>query len=102
MFEVSEVDDDILRRCDTLDIHPAGCLCGAGARATHGGHEKSRWIEALEKARVKAGWRSMRLRVCDLEWSIADGRLTAGFSLQRGAFATAVLREIGDVIDASR
>jgi tRNA(Glu) U13 pseudouridine synthase TruD len=42
------------------------------------------------------------LRVADFEWSTGEETLELRFSLRRGAFATAVLREIARLEDATR
>ena len=97
VFDVEAVDAELARRCDEFDIHPAGELVGDGSRC-----ENEKWLAALAKARVEPGSRSLRLRVPDLEWSIADEALSLDFTLVRGSFATSVLRELAQVIDASR
>ena len=97
VFDVEAVDDDLLRRCEALDIHPAGELIGDGS--THG---PDAWLAALAKARVEPGTRGLRLRVGDLAWDISDDAVELSFRLGRGAFATAVLRELATVEDASR
>ena len=102
VFDVTALDDDLERRCDEMDLHPAGPLCGDGTAPTAvpGGHEN--WLAALQKARVKAAHRSLRLRVADFEWSTGEESLELRFGLRRGAFATAVLREIAQLEDATR
>ena len=102
VFSVDELDDDLTRRCNAMDIHPTGALCGDGTSpsAVPSGHES--WLEALTKARVKPAHRSFRLRAADLEWSRDADSLLLEFALGRGAFATAVLREIATVADAAR
>ena len=97
VFDVEAVDDDLRRRCKALDIHPAGELIGDGS--TRG---PDAWLAALAKARVEPGTRSLRLRVRDLAWDIADDAVELSFRLGRGAFATVVLRELATVEDASR
>ena len=89
VFDVDEVDDELLRRCQEMDIHPAGELIGDGSDT---GPE--RWLAALAKARVEKGTRSLRLRVDGLEMQTDDGAVVLSFTLGRGAYATAVLREI--------
>ena len=91
VFDVSEVDDELLVRLDAMDIHPAGILAGENS-----GLGSDAWQAALDKARVEEGWRSFRLVVRDLDWSAEPGAVTVSFSLGRGAFATSVLREICD------
>ena len=94
VFGVDEVDAETDRRCAALDIHPAGQLCGDGADPPELLDDCDEWLAALAKARVQAAFRSLRLRVHDLEWSQDPGGLTLRFALGRGAFATSVLREI--------
>lgn len=97
VFPVDALDDDLERRCAALDIHPTGPLCGDGTPASvvPAGHED--WLVALANARVKPARRSLRLRAVDLEWSMDAGSLVLAFALGRGAYATAVLREIADI-----
>ncbi len=94
VFTVDEVDAETERRCAVLDIHPAGLLCGDGAEPPDLLDDCDDWLRALAKARVQAAYRSLRLRVLDLEWSLDPGSLKLAFALGRGAFATSVLREI--------
>jgi len=89
VFAVDEIDADIERRCAEMDIHPAAELAGEGSDT---GHEA--WQKAFDKARVKAGSRSLRLRVDDLQMETGDTCVRLTFTLGRGAFATSVLREI--------
>lgn len=97
VFDVEEVDEDLVRRCQAMDIHPAGELVGDGSRC-----ENEKWLAALEKARVEPGTRSLRLRVADLEATVGDDVIELSFRLGRGAFATSVLRELAEVRDASK
>lgn len=89
VFDVEAVDSELERRCAELDLHPAGELVGEGSDG-----EPQAWFEALKRGRVKPGTRSLRLRVSNLEWSVEGDAATVAFTLARGAFATAVLREI--------
>lgn len=102
VFEIDAPDEALQRRCDEMDIHPAGPLCGDGTPEDNlpSGHED--WLEALRRNRVKPASRSFRLGVSDLDWMTEDGLLQLTFSLGRGAFATAVLREIASINDASQ
>ena len=76
VFTVDEVTVELEQRCAAMDVHPAGSL------------------PAIESLRVDASWRPLRTRVRDLHWAFADDALWLEFSLPRGSFATAVLREI--------
>jgi tRNA pseudouridine13 synthase len=92
VFDADEVDDALHQRCAEMDIHPAAELAGDGSNSAH-----ERWQKALDKARVKPGSRSLRLRVQQLESEVSPDSLTLSFTLGRGAFATSVLREIANV-----
>jgi len=76
VFQVEDVTGELQQRCAALDIHPCGTL------------------PAIEAAGVEAAYRPLRLRVADLQWHIDGDALWLEFSLYRGCFATAVLREI--------
>jgi tRNA pseudouridine13 synthase len=89
VFNVNDVDDDIKRRCDEMDLHPAVELAGDGLEC---GHES--WQRAFDKARVKPGSRSLRLNVRRLRTEVSPEQVELVFTLGRGAFATAVLREV--------
>ena len=89
VFDVEEVDEELVRRCSEMDIHPAGELVGDGSDT---GPEE--WLSALGKARVDKGSRSLRLKVEGLEVQTGDDAVVLSFTLGRGAFATSVLREL--------
>jgi len=89
VFGVDEVDADIARRCDEMDLHPAAELAGEGSSSRH-----DAWQKAFDKGRVKPGHRSLRLKVRDLRAEVGQEWLELRFTLGRGAFATSVLREI--------
>jgi tRNA pseudouridine13 synthase len=52
------------------------------------------WRRGLEALRVEQQRRALRLKVQDLRWEYESCTLKLRFRLTRGAFATAVLREI--------
>ena len=89
VFDVDEVDADIERRCDEMDLHPAAKLVGEGSDSGH-----TAWQKAFDKARVKVGNRSLRLRVRGLQVETGLNGIKLTFALGRGAFATCVLREL--------
>ena len=95
VFEVTAIDDELRRRCDEMDVNPAGILAGDGSK-----FECNTWQAALDKHRIEPGSRSLRLRVSDLNSEHLDEGVVISFSLGRGAFATSVLREFCD--DASQ
>ena len=99
VFQADDVDDELERRAAAMDVHPAGGLWGDGRTSSATASNHTDWRSALVSARVKTAHRSLRLRIDELEWSIADESLTLAFRLGRGAFATAVLREIAQYDD---
>lgn len=100
VFAVDTLGEDLVRRCDEMDIHPTAPMCGDGTSESVLPTGHAAWVTALAAARVKPATRSLRLRVLDLEWSSRDDSLVLEFALSRGSFATAVLREIAEIHDA--
>jgi tRNA pseudouridine13 synthase len=102
-FAVDCVDEVLAARCARLEIHPTGPLWGHGAPqsgaavqaielavAARYGSERS----LCESAGMRQERRSLRLAVQELRSLVADDALLLEFRLTRGAFATAVLREL--------
>ena len=107
VFVVKEVDDELVARCSAHDIHPSGSLWGAGAPQSTGevaqlegeiAEEHAEIAEGLIKAKVDASSRPLRLRVRDLQWTVEEGVCWLDFSLRKGGYATAVLREFVHVM----
>jgi tRNA pseudouridine13 synthase len=102
-FPVEAVDDALAARCARLDIHPTGPLWGRGLPPSGGRlleleqRVAAGLAEACEQV-VRAGMdqerRSLRLAVRDLCWRREGDSVTVEFRLGRGAYATAVLREV--------
>jgi tRNA pseudouridine13 synthase len=103
VFAVDELSVELQHRCAAFDIHPTGSLWGSGAplgdsfvaeieRNATRAHEDL--AEGLINARVPASSRSLRLKVEKLQFEFGDGVLWLEFSLAKGGYATAVLREI--------
>jgi tRNA pseudouridine13 synthase len=105
-FRVDAGDDALIARCARLDIHPTGPLWGRGLPPSAG-----RVLELEQRVTaeltaacglvVRAGMdqerRSLRLAVRDLRWqrdAEAADSIVVEFRLSRGAYATAVLREV--------
>lgn len=105
-FPCDAEDESIKPRLDALNLHPSGPLWGKGGALP--GSEvlaiEKKVLEdfqpicqALEKNDLSMQRRSLRLVVNDLHWKFSDqGKeaLTLRFSLRRGGFATAVLKEL--------
>ena len=108
VFAVDEITAELERRCGELDIHPSGTLWGRGAplgAGTVAALESSvaaahpQLCNGLVGAGVKASSRPLRLRVRDLHWHIEADALWLEFTLGRGGYATAVIREIATVLE---
>lgn len=102
-FSVDEITEDLVNRQEVLDIHPSGPLWGRGSPGSQGSVLELEQLvtrdygvicEGLEQAGLKQERRPLRLKVSNLEYEwIENDALQLKFSLQRGAYATSVLRE---------
>jgi tRNA pseudouridine13 synthase len=103
-FVADEVDTAVLERLQALDVHPTGPLCGDGdalARSLAAQCEQhalcscEHWIAALQRRRVSAARRALRVVPGDLHCAPDDqGSRVLEFFLPAGAYATSLLREI--------
>ncbi len=104
-FLAEAVDDALIERCLTFDIHPSGPLWGEGEPLT--AHDAAAlelqmaadfpvWTAGLAAAGMRQERRPLRLQLTGLEAQTDDGILEIGFELPAGAYATAVLRELVD------
>lgn len=106
IFGPEPPDEAIAARCAALDIHPTGPLWGAGELRSQG---EVRTLEAqltdwqpelckgLEKAGLRQERRALRLLPKELTWRLLDATtLELRFELPPGAYATAVLAELGE------
>ncbi|RPE77156.1 tRNA pseudouridine13 synthase [Vulcaniibacterium tengchongense] len=107
-------DAEIARRLAGFDIHPSGPLWGRGElrsageaaaleRAALADPDALALRAGLEAAGLKQERRALRLRPDGLRWHWPDARtLALEFALPPGAYATAVLAELGQIEDAQR
>ncbi|HVS78479.1 MAG TPA: tRNA pseudouridine(13) synthase TruD [Steroidobacteraceae bacterium] len=102
-FRVDAVDAALAQRCAGLDVHPTGPLWGRGSPQTAGRVlELERRVAAgtgeacalVERAGMEQERRSLRLAVRELRWRREPDAVVLEFRLGRGAYATAVVREI--------
>ncbi|MDE2049965.1 MAG: tRNA pseudouridine(13) synthase TruD [Gammaproteobacteria bacterium] len=102
-FRVEAADEELAERCARLDIHPSGPLWGRGAPPSGAGVQELEQRVAAQLpvpcalvagAGMDQERRSLRLAVRDLRWQRQADSITLEFRLSRGAYATAVLREI--------
>ncbi|MET0658657.1 MAG: tRNA pseudouridine(13) synthase TruD, partial [Steroidobacteraceae bacterium] len=103
IFDVPELDETLARRCAELDIHPTAPLWGRGELRSGGavaeleqGVASALVIVAsgLESAGLEKERRATRIRVQSLEWQREGRDVLLQFRLNRGCFATSVLREL--------
>ena len=104
VFPVHVVDDELLHRAATLDLHPTGPLWGSGESQVSGtvasleasviaGHPSL--ARGLVSQRVSCSRRALRARVSELRWQQShEHTLWLEFTLGRGVFATSLLREL--------
>lgn len=105
--------DTLAARLAAFDIHPSGPLWGAGElRPVSAAREieESALLSdpapalraGLEAAGLKQERRALRLKPQQLQWRwLQDETLELQFGLPPGAYATVVLRELGDIGNAS-
>lgn len=107
-FVAEEIDEELVERLRSMDIHPTGALWGRGESKCRDAAAKleqdvaDSWPElasGLEKAGLEMSRRPLRLVVGDLSWELIDGTLWLDFYLRRGSFATSVVCEMGDASD---
>ena len=113
VFGPEPMTDALQARLEHFDIHPSGPLWGEGALRSTGaalacelraleGDTASRLRTGLEDARLKQERRGLRLKPDALEWEwLGDDALVLAFGLPPGCYATTVLRELGDIVDAA-
>jgi len=104
IFAADGDDDELRRRLDSLEIHPAGPMPG---RETASGDDNERlrleaevlqpfdaMVKGLVRSGVEAQRRSLRLVPRGLAWDFDASGLVVKFRLRPGGFATTVLREV--------
>lgn len=107
-FAVDTLTAELDERCRALDLHPTATLWGKGAplstldaaRAeTDAVAAYAELARGLSESRVAAASRPLRVRVSDARIEIAPQVAWLEFRLVKGAFATALLRELVDAHD---
>lgn len=110
VFSVDALSAELKARCDEMDIHPSGSLWGDGspmassdvaALEVQAAQAYTEFAAGLIAARMEPASRALRLRVSGLQWQFEDTVLWLQFDLVKGAFATAVLRELSSHIVTS-
>lgn len=95
--------EELHSRLQVLDIHPTGPLWGRGNLATGGAalalesrmiSQYSELSAGLQAQGLNQERRALRLVVTNLQSEFTEAALSLQFSLARGTYATAVLREL--------
>ncbi|WP_455234902.1 tRNA pseudouridine(13) synthase TruD [Thiogranum longum] len=106
---VSERPDALIeQRIKAMELHPTGPLCGDGEVLVKGEAAQfeagqlapyREWIEGLKKFRVEAARRALRAVPAGLEWRYeGHDSWELRFFLPSGCYATAVLREVFELV----
>jgi tRNA pseudouridine13 synthase len=105
-FRAEAVDQALIERLKSGDIHPTAVLWGQGDSGVGGEAlaveqqiiESHRELaEGLLKAGLEADRRALRVKPDDLIWEFeVGGVIRLSFGLPAGSYATALLREIVD------
>jgi len=109
VFHAESVDDALMARARTGDLHPTGPLWGRGESRVSGEvaaletsivRDYAVFTQGLENAGLEQARRALRLPLKDLAWTVDDAQtLVLEFFLRAGAYATAVLRELVNTDD---
>lgn len=104
-------ETDIESRLASFDIHPTGPLWGRGRPMCQAECQVleqealadwQSWQQGLEQAGLKQERRALRVKPEAMNWEFNDDGLCVRFFLPSGSYATAVLRELAEVTDASQ
>lgn len=114
VFGPEPMNDALAERLARFDIHPSGPLWGVGELRSTGkaleleqaalADEQALALRAgLEQAGLKQERRALRLRPASMQHAwLQDDALELSFALPPGCYATAVLHELGSVVEAQR
>jgi tRNA pseudouridine13 synthase len=103
VFAVTQIDENLAGRVERLEVHPTGTLWGRGTLPSRGAvlEIESAVAERFgpesrlcERAGLRQERRSLRLTVREPRCEVEAEAVVLRFSLTRGGFATAVLREL--------
>lgn len=109
LFLVDVVDDELIRRLDSMDIHPTGAMWGRGYEQSSEDSLRieqqvlsdwQQWRQGLEKAGLSQDRRALRVFPSDFSWQFLDNeQLELTFFLPAGSYATSVLRELARCVN---
>jgi len=107
-------NEQLAQRLAAFDIHPTGPLWGTGELRTQAkARDLETWVvqdddaealrQGIEREGLRQERRALRLRPEGLAWSwLSADALRLAFALPPGSYATAVLHELGTIVDASQ
>ena len=108
IFGPEPISDQLLLRISSGDVHPTGPLWGRGTLACRStalsleqavmGNDPD-FCNGLEAAGLKQQRRSLRLPVREMVWQLVEQDLVLSFALDRGCFASSVIRELVRIIE---
>ena len=103
-FKADQIDDSVLDRVKTAEIHPAGMMYGKGKTETSDQalliendiiEHNQALAEGLIKFDLSSDRRALRVMANDLQWQFEDeGHLLLNFTLPAGSYATSLIREL--------
>ncbi len=102
-FDYAKLGDNFQSRLGDFDVHPSGPMWGAGALPVTGEALRvelaavtpfGSYTKGLEELGLKHDRRALRQRVHGLSWEFGENTLRLSFALNKGGFATSVLREV--------
>ena len=106
-----EISPELEARLVNKELHLTAAMWGRGSSMVSAdiaeleqtiADENTEFASALEQAGMKQERRAMRLLPVNMQWQFeADNSLIVSFELTKGSYATAVLRELGDICDKS-
>lgn len=105
-FHAESIDQALIDRMESGDIHSTGALWGKGDSGVTDAalaleqsiiETQPELVDGLLKAGLEADRRALRIKPENLLWEFeADGVIRLSFGLPAGSYATALLREIVD------
>lgn len=110
IFLAEAIDDTLKARLASFDIDVTGPLWGRGRPANTEAslalemavlEPWQQWRQGLEQAGLKQERRPLRVLPREMQWQWGAETLELSFSLPAGSYATAVIRELAEIRDAS-
>lgn len=106
-FTIGQLDDNVLQRIKTGEVHPGGMMFGKGKQETSLNallveefviKSNQAIVEGLIKFDLSFDRRALRVFAKDLSWEFrADSSVALKFFLPSGSYATSLIRELVDV-----